>query len=73
MKHFVDCADREGLESYLQSQMIAYQLYQRFGWEDGRSFDTDLAQWDPTRKLGIHRFICMLRPPKLLREQRYWS
>ncbi len=73
MKHFVDWADREGLESYLQLQMIAHQLYQRFGLEDVRSFDTELAQWDPTRKLGIHRVICMLRPPKLLREQRYWS
>lgn len=67
MCYFVSIADREGLETYLQSQMVAHKLYRRLGWEDVECLDTDLSKWGPDQDLGIHRIVCMVRPPKPLR------
>ena len=63
MQYFVSTADKLGLGTYLQSQMVAHRIYQRLGWEDLDYFDTDLSLWDSEEKLGIHRVVCMLRLP----------
>ncbi len=70
MRHFVAVADRELLDTYLQSQMVAHELYRRFGWEDVEVLDTDLDQWSPEMKLGVHRVVCMLRHPRPVRGSR---
>lgn len=73
MRHFVSVADRELLDTYLQSQMVAHELYRRFEWEDVEVLDTDLDQWSPEMKLGIHRVVGMLRHPRLVRGSRSWG
>ena len=64
LRHLVSVADRELLDSYLQAQMVAHELYRGFGWEDVEVLDTDLDQWSPEMKLGVHRVVCMLRHPR---------
>ena len=63
MQHFVSVADREQLDTYLESQMVAHKLYRRFGWEDIEYLDTNLDEWSSDVKLGVHRIACMLRHP----------
>ena len=60
-------ADREGLQTYLQSQMVAHELYRRLGWEDVECLDTDLSKWGSDKELETHRIVCMLRSPRPLR------
>ena len=67
MRHFVLVADRERLETYLQSHLVALKIYRRFGWENVNNFDTDLTKWDAHEDHGIHRVVCMLRSPVMSR------
>lgn len=52
MQYFVSVADRNGLETYFQSQVIAHKIYRRLGWEDVNNFDTDLSKWGPRKDLS---------------------
>ena len=63
MRYFVHVADNGKLETYLTSQMVAHNIYRRFGWEDLENLDTDLAKWDAQENHGVHRIVCMLRKP----------
>ena len=67
MQYIVPVADKQGLEFYLRSQMVAHKIYRRLGWEDLDHFDTGLSLWDSEEKLGFHKVICMLRLPTPLR------
>ena len=64
MKQFIAFADRENLETYLQGHVVAYKIYQRFGWHNVETFETDLTDWGDDGELGTHRVFCMLRPPQ---------
>jgi GNAT superfamily N-acetyltransferase len=55
-------ADKEQVETWIDSLLQGLGLYKKLGWKEVGNIDIDLGKWGG-EKGKIRRIVCMVRPP----------
>ena len=57
-----DLADGAGIPCYVEASPAGYGLYQKMGFEEVDTLDTDMSRWGGE---GVYHNVCMFRPTKV--------